>query len=627
MPDLIAQGPSPQDRWRREIPSPTSRVPVVIGRSGADWEVPWDSQISRQHIRIIPQPSDRLEVVCLPTARNPVFHGGSATRRFTLVPGDHFVIGQTTFTLANRPGASEMRHVGEMTEHAFDHAALQRRHFRDASTRIDMLSRLPDLITSSGSDQELLVRVTSVLLQATPAASAVAIVCCPEAGSWGGQRSGHSTGGQPVREPGGAIEVLHYDSRVVTNQSTPVSGKLVRDAIKKRESVLNIWASGKGAPDGFTASEDVDWAFCVPLRTEACPGWALYVTGQLATQPGQNLEQSIQAAPQQMEDDVKFAELVGTTIANLRQSRRLERRQSAMRHFFAPVVMDALARGDSDEALRPREANLSVMFCDLRGFSRRSERDSGQLLKLLENVSDALGVMTRHILGMDGVIGDFHGDAAMGFWGWPLEQSDAVLRAMIAATRIREEYAAQGADGFRCGIGLASGAAVAGRIGTVDQVKVTAFGPVVNLASRLEGMTKAFGAAIIVDEVFAQSLHDQLNDDTAIAALGLSFSGENIVRPRLRRLARVRPAGFASVLEISELLSSPSQSEQVLTDQNIADYESGLDAMVVGDWESAMVHLHQLPPWDRPKDVLIATMLGHNRVPPATWDGVIELPK
>src|SRR5690606_16637136 len=147
-----------------------------------------------------------------------------------------------------------------------------------------------------------------------------------------------------------------------------------------------------------------------------------------------------------------------------------------------------------------------------RGFTRQSEQSQHQLLELLQRVSDALGVMTGEILRQGGVVGDFHGDAAMGFWGWPLDQTDAVGRAARAALTIRDAFYGQGIlgsltaasqaatglrtgrdagrYGFHCGIGLATGRAVVGRIGTVDQVKVTAFGPVVNLASRLEGMTK-----------------------------------------------------------------------------------------------------------------------------------------
>ena len=609
MPDLIAQGPASIDRWRREIPNVISGAQIVVGRSDGDWNVPWDTLISRRHIQITPRGSDAIEVIVLPSSRNPVFHHGQQTRQFVLVPGDHFAIGKTTFTLANRPGASDIDVPNSVTSHAYDHKVLRRRGFRDATSRIEMLSRLPDLISSSGSDEELLVRVTSVMLQATPSASAVAVVAIDN----------------PFNEEveGQEVKILHYDSRTSDGFEfdTPadgpaVSARLVREAIRKRESTLHLWSQSRPNEANFTATEDVDWSFCVPLRSEACPGWALYVTGDLATQPGADLGQSLQAAPDDLTDDVKFAELVGTTIASLRQNRRLERRQANMRHFFAPVVMSALAGRDTDEVLEPREADLSVMFCDLRGFSRRSERDADHLLVLLSQVSDALGVMTRHILGTDGVIGDFHGDAAMGFWGWPLPQADAAMRAIEAAIRIRRENAAaETANRFRCGIGIASGRAVAGRIGTSDQVKVTAFGPVVNLASRLEGMTKAFGADVIVDAATTDILSKLPQQDHF----------------RLRRLAIVRPAGFESPVQISELLppsvDSRSSDEKILTDRELADYELSLDALIRGDWDEAYERLHCLPAWDRPKDTLLSTILRHNRTPPSSWDGVIDLPK
>jgi adenylate cyclase len=596
MPDLIAQGPSSEDRWRRELPEATSGVDILIGRSEADWNVPWDTMISRAHVRLKTLADSRVRVQCLSTARNAVFHLGKKSSQFTLVPGEHFVIGHTTFTLANRPGASDLSAAGELTEHAYDHSVLRRRHFRDAAARIEVLSRLPDLITGSGSDEELLVRVAGVLLQATPSAAAVAVV---------------AVDGDPIQDEE-SIQILHYDSRLGGPEGPPVSARLVRSAIHQGDSILHLWPGfRRDASAAYTASEEVDWAFCVPLRSEACPGWALYVTGQLASGPGLNLGKSLQSAPDALQDDVKFAELVGTMIANLQQSRRLERRQAAMRHFFAPVVMEALASRDTDEVLEPREADLCVMFCDLRGFTRRSEKDADQLLKLLAAVSDTLGVMTRHILDTGGVIGDFHGDAAMGFWGWPLEQPDSAIRTATAAMRIRDEIRRRTSeDGFRCGIGIAAGRAVAGRIGTVDQVKVTAFGPVVNLASRLEGATAAFGAEVILDGSTAKAIR-QAKD-----------SGF-----RIRKLALIRPAGFHRSIEIHELLAAPSGDTPSLTDQQIREYEQSLDALLRGDWDEAYERLHALPPWDRPKDTLLATILRHNRVPPDSWNGVIDLPK
>ncbi len=616
MPDLIAQGPVSGQRWRREVPDPASGIEIVLGRVEADWTVPWDAMISRQHVRIVPREGDRVEVTRYPTARNPVFHQGSSAERFTLVPGDHFVIGRTTFTLANRPGASDASGA-DVTAHTYDPVALRKRHFRDAASRIEMLSRLPDLIAGSGSDEELLVRVTGVLLQATPAAAAVAVVAVDESATTPPWRTGEFSDAVEVEPEGGAsqvpVRVLHYDNRLAETEGPPVSAKLVRSAVARRESILHLWSGGRREGGDYTMSEDVDWAFCAPLRSEACPGWALYVTGQLPSAPEGDVGQSMQAAPEDLEDDVKFAELVGLTVGNLRQSRRLERRQAAMRRFFAPVVMEALAGRDTEEVLAPREATLSVLFCDLRGFSRQSEQDSEQLLELLARVSDALGVMTRHILETGGVIGDFHGDSAMGFWGWPLEQHDMAIRAAETAIRIRDDYAANSQrTGFRCGIGIASGRAVAGRIGTIDQVKVTAFGPVVNLASRLEGITKAFGAEVILDETTAEALRRTARDAFPY---------------RLRRLARVRPAGMTAAVDISELLSPHDNTARSLTDRQIADYERSLEALDRGDWNEAYELLHSLPAWDRPKDRLISTILKHNRIPPDSWDGVIDLPK
>ena len=90
-----------------------------------------------------------------------------------------------------------------------------------------------------------------------------------------------------------------------------------------------------------------------------------------------------------------------------------------------------------------------------------------------------------YILAEGGVIGDFHGDAAMGFWGWPLPQPDTAQRACRAALGVRAAFADASncqspnsvttISDFRVGIGIASGRAVAGKIGSQHQVKVTVF--------------------------------------------------------------------------------------------------------------------------------------------------------
>jgi adenylate cyclase len=254
------------------------------------------------------------------------------------------------------------------------------------------------------------------------------------------------------------------------------------------------------------------------------------------------------------------------------------------------------------------------MFCDLRGFSRQSEDSSDQLLELLRRVSDALGVMTHHILNRNGVVGDFHGDAAMGFWGWPLEQPDSVRHAAAAALAIRAEFEKSAAlsdhplSGFRAGIGLCTGRAVAGRIGTVDQVKVTVFGPVVNLAARLESMTKQLQASILIDETTAQRIKAEVPTEIA----------------RVRRVAKVLPLGMKKPLMVSELLP-PESPDFLLTNQHVQAYEKALDSFQDGNWGEAFRLLHQVPAEDRVKDFLTVLIAQHGRTAPPDWSGYIKL--
>src|SRR5207237_1101435 len=143
--------------------------------------------------------------------------------------------------------------------------------------------------------------------------------------------------------------------------------------------------------------------------------------------------------PSDFRTDLKFTELVAAILSSLRQVRLLQRRQAVLSQFFSPSVLTTLGNADADQLLAPRETEVSVLFCDLRGFSRESDKAAADLLGLLERVSKALGVMTHHILDNGGVIADFQGDAALGFWGWPLAQRDAISRVCLAALGIRTQ--------------------------------------------------------------------------------------------------------------------------------------------------------------------------------------------
>src|SRR6185295_3362437 len=105
-----------------------------------------------------------------------------------------------------------------------------------------------------------------------------------------------------------------------------------------------------------------------------------------------------------LREEVKFSELAAAILGALRQSRQLRRRQDTLAHFFAPAVLTAMQAADPATVLEPREADVCVLFCDLRGFTKTAQRDAADLLGLLKRVSRALGVMTHHILAQGGVL-------------------------------------------------------------------------------------------------------------------------------------------------------------------------------------------------------------------------------
>lgn len=599
MPDIIAQGAEPTQRWRRSI---LPRMPTIIGRTG-NWGSPWDKQISRAHAEIVWK-HGRLLVRKLPEAANPVFLRGKASEQFYIKPGEHFVIGTTTFTLADEQ-VNVAADASPVTEKSYSPHAVRRMRFRNADQRIDVLSRLPEIISGATSDSELFVRLVSLLLSGLPRATAVAIVEVHK-----NDDASHQ------------VRVLQWDRRSLAGDDFRPSQRLIVRAVETSESVVHLWnTTQRPGESQFTIATDADWAFCTPLDSASCKGWAIYVTGKFDAAAQLSVghaadtpTSSANPVSHDLQDELKFTEVAAGTLSSLRHLRQLERSQASLRQFLSPVVLEAVAVSDWDAVLAPRETQVSVLFCDLRGFSRETERHADDLMNLLQRVSRALGVTTRHILDQNGVVGDFHGDAVMGFWGWPLEQPDAAARAAMAALAIRAEFEAAAdraghpLSNFRIGLGIATGRAVAGKIGTVDQVTVTVFGPVVNVAARLEGMTKFVRAPILLDEVTATAIRGQLSPAVA----------------RVRKVARIRPYGMDTSLFISELLPSANEYPQ-LSDEDVITFESAVDAMFAGDWRLAFQMLHRIPADDRVKDFLTVYMARHDRTPPPNWDRVITL--
>jgi adenylate cyclase len=200
----------------------------------------------------------------------------------------------------------------------------------------------------------------------------------------------------------------------------------------------------------------------------------------------------------------------------------------------------------------------------------------------------------------------------MGFVGWPIDTEERVERAARAALNIRRGFLKaalqnRASGGLQCGIGIASGPAFAGRLGTYDQAKVSVFGPRVNLAQRLESLTKTFRVPILLDDETARLLEGR----------------GHLPWCRMRKVASIRPFGMKEVVAVSELLP-PVSEPGVLSERDRKDFEAALVAFTSRDWETARDLLGRLPA-DGPSDVLCGFMDSKNKKPAPDWDGVVPM--
>lgn len=597
MMELLARGQQDNQQWKRTLPRDAA---VVVGRDAGSWSVPWEPWISRQHVELRLE-DDHVHVRRLSEARNPILFRGEQLSSFSMRAEDCFVIGSTVFTLTSGTASGDSGRSDDeplMRSFSISREELEHVPFRDAPHRLDVLGHLSKIIFSVTDESELFVQTANLLLEGIRKANVIAIVKV--------NRNGSSE-----------LQILHAEYRVTTGGAFQPSRRLSREAILNlNRSLVHIWNTQqkekRKEPEMFTLRGDFDWAFCTPLRGAACDGLGIYVAGRLTEGSPDTI--LIPGQSNDLSEDVKFAELVATIVSALREMQALQHRQSVLSHFFSPSVLRILSTADPETALAPRETEVTVLFCDLRGFSRKVESSSESLSSILDRVSEALGVMSTCILNHKGAIADFLGDCAIGFWGWPLSQKDDVQQACAAALDIQSafEKCAKQKDhplfGFEVGVGIGTGRAVAGKIGSRDQAKVTVFGPVVNLASRLEGLTRLLRVPILLDETTAKVVTETLPGTKA----------------RCRPLARIKPYGLDSSLIVSELLQ-PSTETSLLTDQHLAHYRSALSAFLEGRWGDAYLQLHNVPPEDRGKDLLLSFILNHNHTPPPGWDGVIVM--
>jgi adenylate cyclase len=187
------------------------------------------------------------------------------------------------------------------------------------------------------------------------------------------------------------------------------------------------------------------------------------------------------------------------------------------------VVDQVLKNVDDDLRLGGELCVVTVLFSDVRGFTTFSETRPPE--RVIEILNRYLTTMTDVILKHGGTLVTFMGDGILAVFGAPIETDDHADRAVAAAREMagptldefNEWLRAEGdSEGFRIGIGLNSGAVMAGNVGSERRLEYTVIGDTTNTASRIEGMTKGTPHTIMLSDSTRLTL---LREDPALAEM------------------------------------------------------------------------------------------------------------
>lgn len=203
--------------------------------------------------------------------------------------------------------------------------------------------------------------------------------------------------------------------------------------------------------------------------------------------------------------------ILSSILTNLRSEVEKRAVRHAFSHYISPALMSELTSDPDKLKLGGEVRDMSVMFTDIRNFTTISESmDPADLIRMM---NDFLTPMTSLVQEHRGTIDKYMGDAMMAFWNAPLDDADHACHACQTAVKMLDALKPVNAElekrahennkpfyELRAGIGIATGACSVGNMGSRQRFAYSALGDTVNLASRLEGQTKAYGVSILITD-------------------------------------------------------------------------------------------------------------------------------
>jgi adenylate cyclase len=327
---------------------------------------------------------------------------------------------------------------------------------------------------------------------------------------------------------------------------------------------------------------------------------------------GERRRQASEAAPRPISKlEAMLVEVLASGVAA--GLARVEEEKAALRtrvqfeQFFSPNLARLLT--DNPALLKGRNAEVSILFCDIRAFSRISERLGPSATT--EWISDVMEALSECVWAEDGVVLEYVGDEIRGMWGAPNEQPEharQACRAGLAMLRrlpgLSERWQPVLGEPLKIGVGIHTGPAWVGNVGTQRKFKYGPQGNTMSLASRLQGATKYLKSNMLITQ------------DTQ-AQLDAGFA--------TRRLCRIRVVNIAQPLDVHEL-AEPGRLGWSDLKQN---YEKALENFESKNFSQAAHLLSKLLidfPTDGPSLILMSRSVQNLAEEAAHFDPVWELP-
>jgi adenylate cyclase len=303
---------------------------------------------------------------------------------------------------------------------------------------------------------------------------------------------------------------------------------------------------------------------------------------------------------------------IGTTLYKYIVEEREKRKvKGTFSLYLSPEVIDQVLDDPDALKLGGQKRELTVFFSDVRSFTTISESLTPE--KLCELMNDYFTPMTSIILRSKGVLDKYIGDAIMAFWGAPIPVPNhadvaavASIEMLYALDKLRIELPKKGFPNIDIGIGLNTGFMSVGNMGSGERFCYTVMGDSVNLGARLEGLTKEYGAKILISQ----------------------FTQAKLTRKDIftRDLDDIRVKGKLEPVKIFEIMRPDVLKQESHIRDLIGEFGLGRQMYVAQDWAKARAHFMKcltIRPDDGPADMYLRRIEERASEPKIeNWDGV-----